>query len=371
MKLLILSTGTPSKYLTQAITDAGHTYETYDPRNLYLFISEQVNGYDRIFNGSPELESPVRLFAASFDAVISRIGAELPLCVSILRHLNENLTVYSPQTAIGLLVAHDKLWTSQVLSAANVRTPLTVFAMRANHVAFAIDKAGGLPVVAKQLTGSQGAGVSILETPLAANTTMESFYRANIPVKLQRFVKAHDSSNGKPTDIRAIVIGDEVVSAMERTASQGDFRANLSKGGSGRSINLSGVETEMCIKAAKAVGLEFAGVDLIREKMGQTYVTEVNGNPGTGIIDITKKNHFIDLIKLVQERSKKGDKTPPPVPLPNEDKDEKQEKENDEESSVRRYKELLVKESKEKLSYNEYAILGFLKRKFGQPNNGI
>jgi glutathione synthase/RimK-type ligase-like ATP-grasp enzyme len=105
----------------------------------------------------------MRLLAASFDAVISRIGAELPLCVSILRHLNENLTAYSPQTAIGLLVAHDKLWTSQVLSAANVRTPLTVFAMRANHVAFAIDKAGGLPVVAKQLTGSQSTGVSILE----------------------------------------------------------------------------------------------------------------------------------------------------------------------------------------------------------------
>ncbi|QJD79590.1 ATP-grasp domain-containing protein [Spirosoma rhododendri] len=366
MKLLILSTGTPSKYLTQAITDAGHTYETHDPRNLYLFISEQVNGYDRIFNGSPELESPVRLFAASFDAVISRIGAELPLCVSILRHLNENLTVYSPQTAIGLLVAHDKLWTSQVLSAANVRTPLTVFAMRANHVAFAIDKAGGLPVVAKQLTGSQGSGVSILETPLAANTTMESFHRANIPVKLQRFVKAHDSSSGKPTDIRAIVIGDEVVSAMERTASQGDFRANLSKGGNGRSINLSGVETEMCIKAAKAVGLEFAGVDLIREKMGQTYVTEVNGNPGTGIIDITKKNHFIDLVKYIQTKCKESDTLTAPVPLPDDDKEDKQQQENEEEASIARYQLLLAKEQRGSLDYNENAILSFFKRRFGK-----
>jgi ribosomal protein S6--L-glutamate ligase len=296
--------------------------------------------------------------------VISRIGAELPLCVSILRHLNENLTVYSPQTAIGLLVAHDKLWTSHVLSAANVRTPLTVFAMRANHVAFAIDKAGGLPVVAKQLTGSQGAGVSILETPLAANTTMESFHRANIPVKLQRIVKAHDSSSGKPTDIRAIVIGDKVVSAMERTASQGDFRANLSKGGNGRSITLSKAETDMCVKAAKAVGLEFAGGDLIRERMEQTYVTEVNGDPGTGIIDVTKKNHFVDLIKFVQSKSKKADAVVSPVPLPSDDKKDKQEQENEEEASLKKYSELLGKDKIGKLSHNEFALLTFYKRKY-------
>jgi ribosomal protein S6--L-glutamate ligase len=297
--------------------------------------------------------------------MISRIGAELPLCVSILRHLNENLTAYSPQTAIGLLVAHDKLWTSQVLSAANVRTPLTVFAMRSNHVAFAIDKAGGLSVVAKQLTGSQGAGVSILETPLAADTTLESFHRGNIPVKLQRFVKAHDSSSGKPTDIRAIVIGDKVVSAMERTASQGDFRANLSKGGNGSSINLSSAETEMCIKAAKVVGLEFAGVDIIREKMGQTYVTEVNGNPGTGIIDITKKNYFVDLVKYIETKSKKNETVPAPVPLPEKDKDDK-EQENEEEALLKNYRLLLAKESKSGLNYNEVAILAFFKKKFGR-----
>ncbi|QHV99296.1 ATP-grasp domain-containing protein [Spirosoma endbachense] len=339
MKLLILSTGTPSKHLIKAITDAGHTYEVHDPRNLYLFISEQVNGYDRIFNGSPDLESPTRLFAASFDAIISRIGADLPLCVSILRHLNENLKVYSLQTAIGLLVAHDKLWTSQVLSASNIRTPLTVFAVRSNHVAFAIDKAGGLPVVAKQLTGSQGAGVSILETPLAANTTMESFYKANIPVKLQRFVNAHNSSSGNPTDIRAIVVGNEVVSAMERTASQGDFRANLSKGSNGRTISLSSEETAMCIKAAKAVGLEFAGVDLIREKLSQTYVTEVNGNPGTGIIDITGYNHFIDLVKYIESKSKKNETVPAPVPLPEATKDDL-EQDNEEEASLKNYQAL-------------------------------
>ena len=252
-----------------------------------------------------------------------------------------------------------------MLWAANVRTPLTVFAVRSNHVAFAIQKAGGLPVVAKQLTGSQGAGVSILETPLAANTTLESFHKANIPMKLQRFVKAHNSSNGNPTDIRAIVIGNEVVSAMERTASQGDFRANLSKGGNGRTINLSETETAMCIKAAKAVGLEFTGVDLIREKMGQTYVTEVNGNPGTGIIDITKKNHFTDLVKHIEIKSKKNETVPESVPLPDANKDDSKKQENQGEESVKKYRELLAKEGKGKLDYNEGALLSFFRRKSG------
>jgi ribosomal protein S6--L-glutamate ligase len=249
----------------------------------------------------------------AIEAVISQIGAELPLCVSILRHLNENLTVYDPQTTIGLLVVHDKLRTSQVLSAANVRTPLNVFAMRANHVAFAIDKAGGLPVVAKQLTSSQGAGVSILETPLSANTTLESFHRGNIPVKLQRFIKAATNSVGQATDIRAIVIGDRVVCAMERTANGGDFRANLSRGGSGRMVTLTATEQQQCVQAAKAVGLEFAGVDLIREyaKAPNFYITEINGNPGTGIIDITGYNYFIDLVMYIETKS--GQTAQPPA----------------------------------------------------------
>lgn len=111
---------------------------------------------------------------------------------------------------------------------------------------------------------------------------------------------------------------------MERTASQGDFRANLSKGGNDRSITLSEVETDMCVKAAKAVRLEFAGVDLIREKMGQTYVTEVNGNPRTGIIDVTGNNYFADLVKYIATRAKKNEAVAAPVPLTSEGEEEKQ-----------------------------------------------
>lgn len=143
-------------------------------------------------------------------------------------------------------------------------------------------------------------------------------------------------------------MGDQVVSAIERIASQGDFRANLSRGGSGRAVTLSVTEQQRCIQAAKAVGLEFAGVDIIREygKAPNFYVTEINGNPGTGIIDITKKNHFVDLIKFIETKSKKKEYIPAPVPLLDADKDDKQQQENEEEASLKRYKELSAKQEK-------------------------
>ena len=362
MKVLILATGHPSKHLTQAIEDRGHSYDVFNPEDLYLYISESENGYDRIFNGSTDKETPTRIFAKQYDGMVCRIGSRLSLNVAIARHMCENLGIYTPSRPLGLMIASDKLWTSQVLSSYGVKTPLAVFAVRPNHVEFMVNKIGGLPVVAKQLTGSQGAGVSILETPRAANTTLESFYKAGIPIKLQRFLKAATGQENKPTDIRAIVVGKKVVSAMERTAAGNDFRANLSKGGSGRKIDLTPEEEQLCVKAASAIGLDFAGVDLIREKVlppGQllprttTYVTEINGNPGTGIISITGHNHFVDVIKLLEEKSKR-----PPVQEEQTGELKKDKEAEAHQTSI--YSQLQAKIDRgEKLDYQEYALYTF------------
>jgi ribosomal protein S6--L-glutamate ligase len=153
-----------------------------------------------------------------------------------------------------------------------------------------IKKLGGLPLVAKLLQGSQGVGVSILETPLSANTVLESFAKLKADVKLQTFIKA----NGK--DIRAIVIGDSVSVAMERTANKGDFRANISKNGSGRKVELSEDDKQICIRAARSIGLGFAGIDIMKDEEGRTYVIEANGNSGSKIIGITGHNYFDDLV---------------------------------------------------------------------------
>lgn len=301
LNFLVLATGTPSRHLIDAITKREHTFEHHNPDDLYLFVSESESGYDRIYNGSATLESPVRLKAKSYDAVISRIGGGLVHGASILRHLTDNLDIYCAQDADGLETASNKLKTTQRLSARGLRVPLTTYASNPVHIDFLINKVGGLPAIGKLLNGSQGVGVFILETPQAANTALESLYRLKANVKLQKFVKAGSK------DIRAIVVGDKVSVAMER-AGKKDFRANISQGGSGRKVELSDSDVEICIKAAKAVNLDFAGVDIIKDEEGKTYVIEVNGNPGTKIIDITGHNYFTDLVEYIETKVEKTQK---------------------------------------------------------------
>lgn len=302
MNYLLLCTGLPSRHLTKAITDGGHTYGTFDPRDLYLYVSENERGYDAIYNGQSKLDTPLKLAAGNYDCVISRIGAELAHGAAILRHINENLGIYSPQDADGLETASNKLKTTQRLSGYSLKVPKTIYGKQIAHIDFVIKKLDGLPAVAKLLQGSQGKGVMLLETKLAANTMLESFYKLNASLKLQRFIDA------KGKDIRAIVVGDEVSVAMERTSNKGDFRANISQHGSGQKIILTKTEEKICVDAAKACGLEFAGVDIMKDENGKVFVCEVNGNPGTKIVDLTGHNYFVDLVKYTESSAKKSKK---------------------------------------------------------------
>jgi ribosomal protein S6--L-glutamate ligase len=298
MHFLVLATGSQS-HLIKAIEDAGHTYDVHDPRSLYLYVSESENGYDRVYNGLASLETPVRLKAKSYDAVISRIGAGLEYGANILTHLNENMGIYTAQTGAGLLTASNKLRTTMKLSSHGIRVPRSIGAYSPLHPDFLVKKVGGLPAVAKTLKGSQGRGVIILKDAEQTNTTLEAFWRDDTPLKLQQYIE------GGKSDIRAIVVGNEVVSAMERTGVK-DFRANLSQGGSGRKIELTSEQKQLCVDASQALGLDFSGVDLMIDENGKAYVIEVNGNPGTGIVKITGHNHFIDLVKFIESKLKKS-----------------------------------------------------------------
>lgn len=280
--------------LVDTVEKRGHVVKVVNPDDLYLMLSDSVNGYDRVYDKGE------RLNIAETDAIVCRIGRNLDYGLNVVEHLNRNLGIYCPSPADGLRVAANKFLCSQRLSQEKVRIPKTVIAYKPDDVNFLIAKVGGLPAVAKTLQGSQGVGVMILESKLAANTALESFYKADVDILLQQFLE------GGSKDIRAIVVGDKVSVAMERTANKGDFRANISKGGSGRKIDLTPEETSMAVKAATACGLEFAGVDIVRDK-DKSYVIEVNGNPGTKIIDIAGVNFFEDLIKHVETRvGKKG-----------------------------------------------------------------
>lgn len=299
MNLLLLCTGVPSRHLIKPIEAQGHTYEVYDPEELYLTVSDGESGFDRIYHADKNFEEPVRLKAKNYDAVISRLGGSLLHGTTILRHLTENLGIYATQDPDGLETASNKLKTTQRLSYAGVNVPLTAYASNPVHVDFLIKKVGGLPAIGKLLKGSQGVGVFILETPVAANTALESFSKLSANFKLQQFIKA----GGK--DIRAIVVGGRVAVAMERQGKK-DFRANVSLGGSGKIVTLSKEDKAICVKASKALGLDFSGVDIMKDEKGNTFVIEVNGNPGTKIIDITGHNYFVDLIAMIERKVEGG-----------------------------------------------------------------
>jgi ribosomal protein S6--L-glutamate ligase len=302
-----------------------------------------MNGYDRIYNGNRELSDPQRLKIKEYDAVISRLGSDLYFGATILQHLSENLGIYCPQKADGLLTAQDKMKTILRLSHDGIRVPMTVFAKNASHVQHLIKMLGGLPVIAKVLKGSQGLGVMICKDEEQTNTTLESFWGQSIDIMLQRFIDA------KSKDVRAIVVGDRVVVAMERTGTK-DFRANISQGGSGRKIELTDEQKQLCISAAKSVGLEFAGVDLMTDKDNKSYIIEVNGNPGSKIIDITGHNYFIDLVEHIQSKINKRRAA---APVSTGSKSDAQASE----LSI-----LIGKERVGELSYNEHARLQFYKR---------
>jgi ribosomal protein S6--L-glutamate ligase len=350
MKVLILSTAEPSRHLVAALK--GHEYERRNPDDLYLYVSESVNGYDRIYTGRPDLATPDRLKAREFDAVISRLGGNLNFGATILQHLNENLGIYSTQSASGLLLAQDKMKTVMRLSAAGIRVPLTMFAKNASHVEFIMNKLGGLPVIAKLLKGSQGLGVMICKDQEQTNTMLESFWGQSIDIMLQRFIDAEKK------DVRAIVVGDKVVVAMQRTGVK-DFRANISQGGNGQKIALSADQERMCVQSAKALGLDFAGVDLMTDKDGKSYIIEVNGNPGTKIIDITGHNYFVDLVghvagKVRSKTSSTGSQTiQPSTETPEDEATLLPGGKQRSEEHIR----LLTKQKAGTLSYNEYALL--------------
>ncbi len=178
------------------------------------------------------------------------------------------------------------------------KTPKTIFSKSPKHIKFLINKIGGLPAIAKGTKGSLGLNVMILKDVEQTNSTMEALYYNQIETILQAFV------DGKAKDIRAIVVGDEVVASMERTGKKGEFRANVSRGGTGQKIELSDTDKELCIKAAKAINLDVCGVDLIKDAEGNSYILEINAAFGMQIQTITGIDVAGKIIEYIEKNHK-------------------------------------------------------------------
>jgi ribosomal protein S6--L-glutamate ligase len=236
---------------------------------------------------------------AGFDAVIPRIAASHTFYgLAVLRQF-EMMGVYPLNESVAIGRSRDKLRSLQILAREGVGLPVTAFANESTRTDEVLEIAGGAPVVIKLLEGTQGIGVVLGETHKSAKSVIEAFHGANIAILVQEFIK---EAEGK--DIRAFVVGRKIVATMERAGAAGDFRSNLHRGGTATEVKLTPVERATALKAARAMGLNVAGVDLLRSKRGPV-VMEVNSSPGLeGIEKTTTVDVAAAIIDLLEKNAR-------------------------------------------------------------------
>ena len=284
------------KRLKEAAEQRGHSLDIVDTLKCYLNI--RSNNSQLLYKGEP-LEG--------YDAVIPRIGASVTFYgLAVLRQF-EIMGTYPLNESVAIGRSRDKLRSMQLLARRGIGLPDTTFAHESKFTEDIIETVGGAPVVIKLLEGTQGIGVVLADTARSAKSMVEAFRGVNVNILVQRFVKEAGSS-----DIRAFVIGDKVVAAMMRTGADGDFRSNLHRGGSAKVIKLTPEERTTALKAAKAMGLNVCGVDMLRANDGPV-VMEVNSSPGleglenaTGIDVASKIIEFIEKNAKPHRTSTKG-----------------------------------------------------------------
>lgn len=217
----------------------------------------------------------------NFDAIIPRIGASATFYGNSVVRQFEVMGVFTPNPSQAISRSRDKLRSLQILAQKGIGLPVTGFAHATEDIDGLLATVGGAPVVIKLLEGTQGIGVVLAETHQAAKSVIEAFRGLNANILVQEFIK---EANGM--DIRCFVIGDKVVASMKRQGAEGDFRSNLHRGGNAAKIKLTPEERSTAVRAAKAMGLKVAGVDLLRSNHGPV-VMEINSSPGLEGIEKT------------------------------------------------------------------------------------
>ncbi len=236
-----------------------------------------------------------------YDAVIPRIGASVTFYgLAVLRQF-EMQGVYPLNESVAIGRSRDKLRSMQLLARDGIGLPVTTFAHDPKQTEEVVKLAGGAPLVIKLLEGTQGIGVVLADTDRSAKSVIEAFRGAGVNILVQEFIK---EAGG--TDIRAIVVGGKVVAAMQRTGAEGEFRSNLHRGGSAKAIKISPEERSTAIRAAKSMGLNVCGVDMLRSNHGPV-VMEVNSSPGLeGVEKATGKDIAGMIIEFIEKNAKDG-----------------------------------------------------------------
>lgn len=246
------------------------------PQQLLPFVNDKRD--DRIYIQRDDRDEPKRIYKKTLTAVIPRIGSDLQFYSKSVEHIQFNIGIASTASAQALLNAQDKIRTIQLLSQSGIKTPKTFAVKKADNLEWIVKKLGGFPVVAKLIYGSQGIGVFILTEPLGASTALDAFSSQGHSLLLQQFIETAEKDQAKH-DFRAVVVDGKVVAAIKRKSVGKDFRTNASLKEDCERAELSDEMKDIAIRAAAAVGLNCAGVDLARDvNTGEIYCYEVNGN---------------------------------------------------------------------------------------------
>lgn len=229
------------------------------------------------------------------DAIIPRIGASVTFYGTAVVRQFEMMHVFTTTESQALVRSRDKLRSLQVLSRAGLGLPKTVFTNYSRNTHDVIEHVGRAPLIIKLLEGTQGLGVVLAETKKAAESVLEAFNGLQARVIVQEFIKEAGGA-----DIRAFIVDGQIVGAMKRQAKEGEFRSNLHRGGTATVIKLTDEEETAALKAAKALGLGIAGVDMLQSSRGPLII-EVNSSPGLeGIEAATGKDIANTIIKYIE-----------------------------------------------------------------------
>jgi ribosomal protein S6--L-glutamate ligase len=292
MKIALLSRGGTKLYSNKRLIEAAkqrkHEIQVVNTTECYMDIATHKPS---VHLKGKELDK--------FDAVIPRIGASITFYGCAVLRQFEMMGTYPLNESVAITRSRDKLRSLQILARDGIGLPLTGFASSTKNTKDLIKLVNGAPLVVKLIEGTQGKGIVLAETAKAAETLIDAFRQLGANFLVQEFIKEAGGA-----DIRCFVIGGKVVAAMIRQASAGEFRSNLHRGGSASLVKLTPEERTTAIRSAKKMGLNVAGVDILRSNHGPV-VMEVNSSPGLeGIEKATGKDIAGMVIDFIEANAK-------------------------------------------------------------------
>lgn len=287
MRIAILTRGPKlysTKRLVEAATKRGHDVHLLNPLRCYMNIASHKPSIHYRGQDIPK-----------FDAVIPRVGASITFYGTALIRQFEMMGVYCMNRSLAITRSRDKLRCLQLLSSKGLGLPITGFSHSPGDITDLIAMVGGAPLVIKLLEGTQGIGVVLAETNQAASSVIEAFLGLKANIMVQEYIK-----ESKGTDLRCLVVGGKVIASMQRKAKAGEFRSNIHRGGSTERVELTAEERKTAVLAAEFMGLNVAGVDMLRSERGP-LIMEINSSPGLeGIEKATGQDVASSIIEFVE-----------------------------------------------------------------------